>query len=902
MGANFIKGIDTPIAEWLAPLNAAHNSSNTKITVCANKYLLHDPEQSRYHYHFWNSNTSPILKYDIETGSYTNPNINFVNSGANSAVYCQSKGYKSHVISATNNTITAALITDKKFIGKKIKIIAGKGKGQQRIIKSCTTTVHDSGRTTSGASFVGCSNKSWQINQWKNYQVELVGVPNSGGKISVNKILINDSTTLSINNANSVTSLIELQGLFQGSVTVLSNTKFLITSQTAILNEDWDIVPDSSSIFEFDSGVIYLFNCQTSSSTISFGKYDIASDVWYQLPTNGVFGTQTPHMGNLAIADEIYNLHLRSNANVLPSIQLDEIKDGNYTFEIDQFKDKYVFIYTGKNKGIISKITGNTIDTLKLETTLPDSCDETSQYEIIDHVYKYSSISSVDTLNMIDITFSSANFLNNELKNMVVEVIYGTGAGQKSKILSNTNNTVKIQNFKIPIDGTSILSIHNNTDEIYFKSFANINDAITKVINCENFMITDGRPYENGVWNSINVTIHPDQYGFNISSNSFSSNLLTCTTSVNHNFKVGDKVYISGDTGSASAINNSVNGHIITAVTGTTFTINTGASGAAMTSTVNNTTTFKIPNANWIPNQWTDKLFTYCSNVNAYAQGINGYNRILSNTTDTITLSAPLSATQNYSRYSIQPAPNDAFLSLGLPMDTGGYTQTSGSVTTITDTSKNWIVNEHVGKIYRLYHHSLINSSGQSATITSNTSNSFTFSTALTSVANTGYIIVDQYGAINQQGREVERLIYIHPKKKQFTKGIFISNNTADFTRILNISNDKIEYVREDFGLNSLWVNTSQTLNFSFAYDGDDYIYLSNCPSSVVVNIWRYKISTSNWEQFGRTPLPSTVSTSVGWQNIICIVKYNGYKWLIISRLSTSSTERELWRFLLPDN
>ncbi|MFO0089298.1 MAG: hypothetical protein ACK518_00545, partial [bacterium] len=234
MANKFIKGLDQPISEWLPQVGAF--SSDWWVT--ANKFLRHDPEQSRYFYAFAPNNN--LYKIDAETGSNIKVSDLHNVSGVYGVCYMQSKGFKGRVLSSTSNTFTSALRDNTKFIGKKVKIISGTGAGQQRIIKSITTNVHVRGSVTTayGAGLID-SNKTWAVNQWRGYQSIIWG----NGNTFINSVVYNWDTGLSWENANLMSNSYDLMSTGGSSVAWGTTTGqiYQIESQTAVIDSNWDV-------------------------------------------------------------------------------------------------------------------------------------------------------------------------------------------------------------------------------------------------------------------------------------------------------------------------------------------------------------------------------------------------------------------------------------------------------------------------------------------------------------------------------------------------------------------------------------------------------------------------------------------------------------------------------------
>jgi hypothetical protein len=112
-------------------------------------------------------------------------------------------GHRGPVISATSTSLTIGGLGKNSNLcqGLKVRIIAGKGAGQERTINAVSDgVIHDFGlATTATALAIGDSTKKWRVNQWDGYNVRLTF---NTGQLQVRTVLYNDTTTLTVSDTN----------------------------------------------------------------------------------------------------------------------------------------------------------------------------------------------------------------------------------------------------------------------------------------------------------------------------------------------------------------------------------------------------------------------------------------------------------------------------------------------------------------------------------------------------------------------------------------------------------------------------------------------------------------------------------------------------------------------------
>jgi hypothetical protein len=226
-------------------------------------------------------------------------------------------------------------------------------------------------------------------------------------------------------------------------------------------------------------------------------------------------------------------------------------------------------------------------------------------------------------------------------------------------------------------------------------------------------------------------------------------------TPMNHNFKVGDSVTIVGATGTGAAKFNGTY-TILGTPSVTQFSYCSVGDPGAATATIPfspSTTVLVDCTKNWAVNEHVGKLIQTSS---ASTASVGQTRRIVSNTATTITWTlvgtAPVNGSSRYIISDIKPFGVSTSNAGCIGGGTEGFA-TSGSTSTIVDTTKNWGVNfwsKVVGRRVRIVEGTNV---GLELPIFSNTSNTLTVETQATPFDSTSrYVIMDTFGTASAAG------------------------------------------------------------------------------------------------------------------------------------------------------
>ena len=272
--------------------------------------------------------------------------------------------------------------------------------------------------------------------------------------------------------------------------------------------------------------------------------------------------------------------------------------------------------------------------------------------------------------------------------------------------------------------------------------------------------------------------------------------------------------------------------------------------------TAGTTTTIVDNTKAWVPGIWVNNKVRVIAGT-----GLGNEMTITANDATTLTFAAQTFTPDTTTRYEI--------------MDTFGVA-TSGSTTTIVDSTKNWIVNQWSGKRVRL-----LSSTGSMLeyTITSNTANTLTFGAATAPATTTNYAIY----SVPTRGASIELIwTFGNGYDKYLINPRGSGANTID---VYDITTEKF-----DFGLMLSPQFETFTTGTMYAYDAGKYIYINK---DAVNRIYRLNLDTREIEASGTIPYGH--STAIIGNRMEIVTTPDGLDYLYIMR----HTAAEIFRTLL---
>jgi len=728
---NLKKTLDLPVWEWM-------RFGITSFITPGTSFATAIDGSDRYIYYQY---PGVFQRYDTWSDQWTSLNAPtyYATGTASSMVYSKSQGNRGKVLAVPSSSqlTIPSLISGPRLVGQKIRITSGTGAEQTRTITAATDPITvESGVNSSGsANQLTDNTKRWQINQWVGYTVRITFSTNVSFQRTV---LYNTVDTLVFTD----TSYIGYEPWDnQGFISSLSGTfsSYEIASQTITVDTPFTVTPAPNSRFMIMSGVIWLISSQ-GSPFFSFQMYDVLTDVWYQksMPT-GIFAAAINTDVALTPLDEVENAYVTSTAT---SATTRRLTDTTLTLTADIYRNYQIRLVGGTGAGQRRRIVSNLSNTFEVDSKWDVTPDATTRYEIwpdTDLIYFAGNAQAITIAYDVesDLWITGPKFddgiTNNATVTKVGDLPYG--------ISSATDN------------GTgSVLSVAVNAAGSNYA----VNDIIQVSgggVNCRLY-VTSTTP-TGGV---TGVSFKFNGSGYATSTGTATTtvsgvgsgctiNVLTIgrtgnvNTIISHPFKVGDTLTIAGS--SVAGWNGSYT--VLSADTNTTLTVASTAT-ASLTATSSNSVTLVVDaTKNWDVNEHTGKfLMTIAGGSITPTMQMR---RITSNTATTITIPAytAFTPTTGSTRYIIvDPASYgrdnkfwaDAQLAYGYP--------TSGTTTSIIDTTKNWIRGTWVGHTVRITAGTGL---GNELLITANNNNTITFAAAtFTPDTTTRYEIMDTFG------------------------------------------------------------------------------------------------------------------------------------------------------------
>jgi hypothetical protein len=539
--------VDTPAWEWC---RFAPASSGVLSSACTPDNSFFNKINGRYIYYliaatgFW--------RYDTWTDTYlqlTSP-LNAPVT-ASSMRFAGSQGYFGRVISATANTIQTGLTFGGSAKGFKIRIISGKGAGQERIITSVADpVVADYGAATAGSTTsLTDANRTWtsgytgttlNVNNWVGYTVRVVL---GTGLLQMRKILHNTATVLTIGN---VSKHAEDPWCHTTWIAPAAGTLYQIESSVLTVDTAWDVQPDNTSRYVIQSGGIWLLSGATANPFFTIQYYDILADVWYVKPTLSNMIAAAPT--DMRLERKTENSSLWEMGIATGTHSTTTLQDTTQIWEVNKWADYWVYLYSGTGRNQIAKITSNTSNTLTFSvlTTAPDN---TTRYQIMGF-----DAGTITNANNGTVTDSTKSWTTNQWTNFAIRILAGTGAGQLRTINTNTSNTLTTyMDWNIEPDSTSIYSIQGDTNNLYFAWGGAAEIFLYR--NSDFDQLGHGRVLDAGIactmcamLSDSNHIIH-EQPPISISTITRSTTTATATTVNAHNLRPGQYVSIHGATG-----------------------------------------------------------------------------------------------------------------------------------------------------------------------------------------------------------------------------------------------------------------------------------------------------------------------------------------------------------------
>lgn len=718
--------LDLPVWEWMTTLPISTNNTTAVFTSAQSldgRYIYYSYTNVFYRYDTWSNVWATLLAPTY----YTPATVTSMQAQTNIG----NRGRILESISSTEFRIPY-LAGGTSLVGIEMKIKYGPGAEETRTITAATDPiVHDSGIISAGSTALYTdSTKKWKINQWVGYTCRTITGNNIGEQRT---ILANNETTLYFTDVNlQQYEPWDNQG-FRNAPTLWAT--FQIASQIVTIDTPFNVTPTTYSKFMVKSEVIWLISSQSGSPFYTFQMYDELTNTWYQKTMNqGMFAG--------AINTEI---QIQPTANIVGSLVEGTatsgtnrtLRDTSQTMEVDRYRNYEIRITKGTGSGQSRRIIANKTDYFEVNNKWTVTPDATSKYEVTPDPNLVYFIGNANAATIAyhmeaDMWITSPYYDYGVLGNAVAKKEGEVGYG----IASGTRATTGVTSIAVSVAGSGyvigdVLTISTGTNAQFYVTSTDTAGGVTGVElrRCGTGYTTGVKATTGGVGTLCTINVLTV------------GTIGTITTVSTNLFKNGDVITVFGATDAAWNVAYTIKG-----VFGfTTFDVEiTAAANLAFTSST--TTSLLVDaNENWDVNEHVGKFIQIVAGGSI--QPVGQIRRITSNTANTITIPAATAFTpvSGATRYIIlDPASFGRDTKFqGSDRYPFGYA-TSGTTTTIVDTSKNWARGTWVGHVVRIVAGTGL---GAELTITANNNNTLVFAAAaFTPDVSTRYEIMDAYG------------------------------------------------------------------------------------------------------------------------------------------------------------
>jgi hypothetical protein len=759
--------VDLPVWEWCRPLPVATSSISCTCHSADNRYIYYIATAALYRYDTftdsWQQLASPIT---------TPTNLIQIK-------YSTAHGHYGRIISNGGgaNTVELAALQGDAFVGKKIKILSGKGVGQERTITAVSDPIiQDRGVTTSASTTQivdassGAMIKFWRLNQWRDYQVRLVY--GQLANLGVRPVLYNTDKSLTISDP-SIASITPWWGpTLAGatSSTAGSQTMYQIESNIVTVDSNWAIQPDSTSNFVIMSDGIWMITSNASAPFYSFQYYDVGADIWY-LKTNsgGIFsaalGTDVameiiPESSSPLLTGSVFS----ANSGILTdsSLNLTPTTYANYELRIISGSG------IGQTRTILSNNSGSFFPVRNFDT-IPASGDTYGVYKDVNKIFLVGNNASAIAQYEVESDFT---FCGKRFDWGVARTATVTASGQDMVPIA-INSATYTTNGIISLDPVptapgsgylsgQLLSITEGSSSAAAKIIGvNISGGVTQVA-----LDYNGSSYTTGPGKATTVSpLGGAGCTLNILSVGPAGLIITSTP---HYFKIGDSVTITGFNQSEYNGTKTIIGNDVVVSSNASRLVVSLSNGLSptITNTQSATSIFDL-SKNWITNEHIGKLVIITTAFSPNTTTV--IRRITGNTSNSLSFAtittAATNGTHRYAIISDKAFGTDESIGsvLAAPAYSGrgrGGVATGGTTTSLIDSSKNWPSNYwantnptgagNTGRKVRIIKGT---GAGNEMIITSNSATTLTFAAqSFTPDSTSVYIILDNFGIVTTGG------------------------------------------------------------------------------------------------------------------------------------------------------
>jgi hypothetical protein len=689
--------------------------------------------------------TSAFFRYDTVADTWqqlASPNVAPVTALA--MRYTSRRGFHGRILAATSTTVTIPAMRGPMLDGETISIEFGDGAGQERTLTFQSQNIHDAGVVT-GVTALALTDttKRWRVNQWAGYTV---GIYYGTDTTHYRKILYNDTNTLYVVDANlqphdpwNNQNYVAASPYVVPSITAGAQTNYMIISSTFSVNSAWTVTPNAASYFTTRSGGIYLLSSAAAAPFFSLQYYDVINDIWQtKTVPQGLISAALSTDFSIERTGKIGALYVSGTATSATSRT---IVDSSLTLTQDRYANYRIYITGGTGVGQSRRIVAHTSNTFTVPRNWGVTPDATSTYEIwpdYDRIYLAGGAQSTV------FAYSPENDY------------WMQGQAFDDGITNNISATLGSW---LPIGVSTGVRIAAGVTAVAAAPTAGgVNYVIGDVLTCSvggtgaQVRVTSIAP--GGIVTGIELVNSGTVTGFTTGSGRATTGgagtgctieitavgaTATITTASNHFFSVSNSITFAGCTEAAWNTAHTIIG--VPALN--TFCVAVTATANMVATASQSVTLIVDPTKSWVTNEHVGRIIQFM----VAGQAPTSQSRwILSNTANTITVStsvAPINGTSKYVIYDSKVFGIDVQRK-ETGMEPCGWAS-SGSVTTLVDSTKNWVPNQWAGYAFKIEAGTGYGSGR--ITITSNTGTTLTYTTqSFTPDATTKYEIADCWG------------------------------------------------------------------------------------------------------------------------------------------------------------
>ena len=744
MANTLVNTLDLPFWELLSQAPAASSALAAMSTI--------EDGTDRFIYYY---TTQTLYRYDTYKDTWQQLALSPA-AGVNvvDIKHTKRRGFHGRVISATSSTVTIGGLRLQSLSGETMSIEFGTGQGQERTLTWVSDNIAESGLITgTTTSTLADSTKKWRFNQWAGYTV---GITFGTDATQYKRVIYNDATTLYLSDYNlqphdpwGQQAFVATSPYALPVTTAGSQANYTISTQTFNVNTSWTTTPDATSFFTTRTGGVYLITALASNPFFNFYYYDIANDMWTQKTTpQNLMADIVSGDVTLERTGKVGSPYVTKLGTVSATSRT--LADSGLALANDRYANHTLSIIGGTGIGQKRRIVGHNATTFSVTPVWDTTPDSTSTYEVNPNLDKVWALIPTTTVykgsGILQYDAVTDNWANAETFDQGVAA----------------NITARLSNWT-PVGVTSITRIAAGVTTVASSPVAagtgyTIGDILTLSTGGAGAQVIVTNVSSAGAITAVSLINSGSTTGYTVSTSATTGGTGTSATisitavgptanvvtASNHFFKAGDSITFAGcatDT-SFNAAFTLIGPYAVNA-----FSISAPSSTASPTASASQgTTTLVDPSKAWTTNEHIGRIVTIAvSGINPTTQ----VSWITANTATTLTLASTITAAVNgTSKYCIADAKLFGVDDQSKTTNKGntGWA-TSGSTTTLVDSTKSWTPGQWVGYYFKVETGTGY-ASGRIA-ITANDATTLTFATqTFTPDATTKYEIADSWGLI----------------------------------------------------------------------------------------------------------------------------------------------------------